>query len=83
MADADYLTLSPVPGGSNQRDPQPAPTITRAEGKIHFNVPTWQDMPTQYHIVRQLAALEQRQKLDAVIMDGTTYLDFHDQKILG
>ncbi len=81
-ADADYLTLSPVPGGSNRRDPQPAPSVKIGTGSISFNEPEWQDMPTQYHIVRKLASLEQRAPLDALVMEGTTYLDFHDQRIL-
>lgn len=81
-ADADYLTLSPVPGASNQRDPQPPPAIRSGTGSIKFNVPQWQDMPTQYHIVQKLAALEQCAPLEALIMAGTTYLDFYDQKIL-
>lgn len=81
-ADADYFTLSPVPGTSNQQDPQPAPTVQKCRGTIKFNVPQWQDMPTQYHIVQQLAALDQSEPIDALIMEGTTYLDFFDQKIL-
>lgn len=83
VADADYLTLSPVPGASNQRDPQPAPSIRRGTGSIRFNRPRWQDMPTQYHIIQKLADLEQCEQLDAFVMEGTTYLDFYDQKILG
>lgn len=82
VADADYLTLSPVPGQSNTRDPQPAPSVKRGTGSIRFNIPQWQDMPTQYHIVQKLAALEQRSSLDALTMEGTTYLDFYDQRIL-
>lgn len=81
-ADADYLTLSPVPGGSNQRDPQPPPSVKSGVGSIKFNLPQWQDMPTQYHIVQKLAALEQCAPLDALVMEGTTYLDFYDQRIL-
>lgn len=82
VADADYLTLSPVPGMSNTRDPQPPPTVRTGTGGIRFNVPQWQDMPSQYHIVQKLAALEQCEQLDAFTMEGTTYLDFYDQKIL-
>jgi len=81
-ADADYLTLSPVPGASNLRDPQPPPSVKSGTGSIKFNVPQWQDMPTQYHIVQKLAALEQCAPLDAFVMEGTTYLDFYDQSIL-
>lgn len=82
VADADYLTLSPVPGMSNSRDPQPPPSVRAGRGNIRFNSPEWQDMPTQFHIVRKLAALEQVEPIDALIMEGTTYLDFHDQTIL-
>lgn len=82
VADADYLTLSPVPGESNTRDPQPAPSVKQGKGSIRFNIPQWQDMPTQYHIVQKLAALEQLSSLDALAMEGTTYLDFYEQRIL-
>ncbi len=81
-ADADYLTLSPMPGGSNVIDPQPDPEIKVGTGTVTFNSPEWQDMPTQYHIIRKIAALEQRATLDAVAMSGTTYLDLFDQRII-
>ncbi len=81
-ADADYLTLSPLPGKANLRDPQPMPSVRTGTGSIKFNEPRWQDMPTQYHIVRRLAALEQREPLDAFVMEGKMYLDFFDQTIL-
>lgn len=81
-ADADYLTLSPMPGGSNAVDPQPDPEIKAGTGKVTFYSPKWPDMPTQYHIIRRLADLEQRAPLEAVVMSGTTYLDLFDQRIL-
>lgn len=82
VADADYLTLSPMPGEANLADPQPMPSIRTGTGKIRFNLPKWQDMPTQFHIIQQLAALEQCSSLDAVVMEGKMYLDFYDQRIL-
>ena len=81
-ADADYLTLTPLPGESNLRDPQPFPTVRAGSGTVVFNPPQWQDMPTQYHIIRQLAALEQVEPRTAFIMSGTTYADAADQRIL-
>ena len=81
-ADADYLTLSPIPGESHLRDPQPSPSIRTGTGSVRFIEPGWQDMPTQYHIVQQLAALEQCASLDAFIMEGKMHLDFFDQRIL-
>jgi hypothetical protein len=81
-ADADYLTLSPMPGESDKRDPQPAPAIEVGAGRVRFHTPTWQDMPTQYHIIRKLAALEQSAPLEAVVLSGTTHLDLFDQRIL-
>lgn len=81
-ADADYLTLSPMPGESDVRDPQPPPTVEVGTGSVTFHVPEWQDMPTQYHIIRKLAALEQRAPLEAVVLSGTTHLDLFDQRIL-
>ncbi len=82
IADADYLTLSPMAGASNRRDPQPAPSVRIGMGSIRFNAPQWQDMPTQYHIVQALASLEQVEPLPALIMEGTAYLDFYDQEII-
>jgi hypothetical protein len=81
-ADADYFTLTPMPGELNRRDPQPPPTIKSGTGVIRFNVPSWQDMPTQYHIVEQLAALEQCAPLTAVSMQGSTYAGASDTRIL-
>lgn len=81
-ADADYLTLTPAIGISNLRDPQPPPSVRRGTGSIRFAVPEWQDMPTQYHVVRQLAALEQHEALDALVMEGSVYGDSFDQIIL-
>ena len=81
-ADADYFTLTPMPGESNLRDPQPAPRIKCGTGSVKFNIPEWQDMPTQYHIIQHLAALEQCAPLDATVMEGTTYADAFDQRIL-
>lgn len=81
-ADADYFTLTPLPGESNLRDPQPMPAVRCGKGKITFSKAEWQDMPTQYHIVQTLAALEQCEPLDAIYMEGTTYADAYDQRIL-
>lgn len=81
-ADADYLTLSPFPGESNLCDPQPAPSIRAGTGSIRFNVPRWQDMPTQHHIVERLAALEQREPRGAFVLHGRMHIDFYDQQIL-
>lgn len=80
--DADYFTLTPLPGHSNLADPQPVTSIRSGSGGVRFHRPTWQDMPTQYHIVRQLADLEQVAPLDAVTMAGFTYADAYDQRIL-
>ena len=82
VADADYLTLTPLPGRSNLDDPQPMPSIKLGTGAIRFNAPDWQDMPTQYHIIQKLAALEQCSPLEAFIMEGTTYADAGDTRIL-
>ena len=81
-ADADYFTLTPLPGESNLKDPQPFPTIKSGIGRVTFNRPEWQDMPTQYHIVQHLAALEQRAPIDAIVMEGLTYADAYDQIVL-
>ncbi|QGN55029.1 acetoacetate decarboxylase family protein [Novosphingobium sp. Gsoil 351] len=82
VADADYLTLTPLPGASNLADPQPQPLVRVGDGQIRFNRPTWQDMPTQYHIIQRLADLEQISPMRAVVMEGKTYADAFDQHIL-
>ncbi len=82
VPDADYLTLTPLPGASNLRDPQPAPVVRGGEGSVQFHAPGWQDMPTQYHIVQKLAGLDQVSPLGAMVVEGLTYADAHDQRIL-
>ena len=82
VADADYLTLTPLPGASNLGDPPSPPSVKTGTGSVRFNRPEWQDMPTQYHIIQQLAALEQREPIGALIMEGWTYADAYDQRIL-
>ena len=81
-SDADYLTLSPMPTSSALRDPQPPPEVRVGTGRVTFHVPTWQDMPTQCHIVERLAALEQVETRGAVVLRGRTHLDFLDQRVL-
>ena len=81
-ADADYFTLTPSPGASNLREPQPAPVVRTGTGSVRFNAPQWKDMPTQYHIVQKLAALDQVSARGALIMEGLTYADAYDQQIL-
>lgn len=82
QADVDHLTLSPEPNASNVADPQPAPEVRVGTGTVTFHPPQWQDMPTQHHIVRRIAALEQRSPLQAAVLTGTTYVDYSDQQIL-
>lgn len=51
--DASYLTLTPT--GGNLK----VTSAAKGRGKISFLPTTWQDMPTQYHIVSALASLPQ------------------------
>jgi len=82
QSDADYFTLTPIPGASNLRDPQPAPVVRSGRGSVQFNRAEWKDMPTQCHIVQKLADLDQVSPLDALVVEGLTYADAYDQRIL-
>ena len=81
-SDADYLTMTPIPGASNLLDPQPAPTVRMGEGSVRFNSPQWREMPTQCHIVQKLAALDQVAPMGAMVVETLTYVDAFDQLIL-
>lgn len=81
-SDADYFTLTPIPGASNLADPQPAPMVRTGEGSVRFHSPQWSDMPTQCHIVQKLAGLDQVAPVSATVVEGITYVDAYDQQIL-
>lgn len=83
--DADYATYSPN-NWDIPRDINPA-NIVRSElefgqGEIKFNTPTWEQMPTQSHIVNRLANLEIKGYLGAFKYTSVSPNDLYSQRIL-
>ncbi|MBS7697171.1 MULTISPECIES: acetoacetate decarboxylase family protein [unclassified Chelatococcus] len=76
-ADVAYACHTP-PGASQQR------TIAafRAEGTVTIHDTHWADMPTQFHIVRALAALPMIEARGAVIIETRGGKDLSDQRRL-
>lgn len=63
VADADYVTFTPpAPGASRV-----VAKLTGA-GEARFNTVTFEDMPTQFPIVNQLAALPSRRVIEATVL---------------
>ncbi len=80
-ADVAYVTLSPkgspLPEGL---PPLPPPERSWCTGSLTWHVPTWEDMPTQYHIVRGLASLPVLRVLGGSVVKLQHYGDVYDQR---
>jgi len=76
-ADIAYACHTP-PGASSQR------VVRRqaAEGRVHFFEASWEQMPTQFHVVSALAALPIREWRDATITETLGGKDLSDQRRL-
>ena len=76
-ADVDYLTVTP-PGNSQAR----VLAHARATATLEFARPTWQDMPTQHHIVGALCDLPLGELLAAGTYTTRGGKDLSDQRRL-
>lgn len=77
VPDAAYATLTPL--GGNTR-------IERARtgtGSVRFLPTSWEQMPTQFHIVNALAALPQLEPRSAYLVESVGARDLSDQRRLG
>lgn len=76
-ADASYAVITPAAN--------PNVTVTdmyQGQGTVKFRETRWEDMPTQYHIISGLAALEIKEYRGAMIRHYQGSKDLSDQHIL-
>lgn len=60
----------------------PADELTYMGGQVRWNIPTWEDMPTQYHVVQALGSLPVKRILGAVRSVGYTLGDLYGQTVI-
>lgn len=82
-ADVEYVCLNPksakLPGDVHK---YPADELAYMNGCIRWNIPTWEDMPTQYHVIQALGGLPIRRIVGAVRSVGYTLGDLYGQTAL-
>jgi hypothetical protein len=77
-ADAEYVTLTPLPQTSITVDHQES-----GEAELAFVEARWEDLPTQYTIVNSLAQLPQLRIREAILSRGTrANRDLSDQRVV-
>lgn len=74
-ADVDYITVN-----RNLDSPTKVLSQYRGHAELKFNVPEWDDMPTQYHIVQQLASLGIKNLISAGVVKCQGAKDLSDQE---
>ena len=83
QADVAYVTLSPAGfQPPESAAPVPPPERSFCSGALIWHIPTWQDMPTQYHVVQGLAALPVLRVVGASTVHLLHYNDVYDQRIV-
>jgi len=75
VADADYITVN-----RNLDSPTKVLSQFRGHAELRFNVPDWEDMPTQYHIVQGLASLGIQNPIAAGMVKCQGAKDLSDQE---
>jgi hypothetical protein len=76
-AEISYITMTPSSGGHERIE-----EVWRGAGTVEFHQATWEDMPTQFHIVNALRNLEVKEYLDAWMIKTVGGKDLRDQRIL-
>ena len=80
-ADVAYVTISPrkdsLPEGL---PPLPPPERSWCSGNLTWHIPTWEDMPTQYHIVQGLASLPVLRVFGGSVVRLQLYGDVYGQR---
>lgn len=83
QADVEYVCLNPKTG---QLPPDvkayPADVVTYMGGDLKWNIPQWEDMPTQYHVVQALGGLPVKRVVGVVRSVGYTLGDLYGQRIV-
>lgn len=58
QADAEYVCLNPKAAKlPDDVKKYPADQLTYMGGQVRWHIPTWEDMPTQYHVAQALGSL--------------------------
>jgi hypothetical protein len=77
-AEVSYITLTPAAGEDNSVVDE----MWLGDGSLQFYEATWEDMPTQFHIVNALRDLEIKEYGEAWIITGAGGRDLSDMRIL-
>jgi hypothetical protein len=77
QADAEYAVLTPAAMPNQTIEVQSV-----GKGGIWFQSATWEDLPTLFHIVNALGALEIKEYVGASVTKSVGMKDFSDQRIL-
>jgi hypothetical protein len=72
------VTLTPAAG----KDNSVVNEMWLGNGTVQFHEATWEDMPTQFHIVNALRDLEIKEYGEAWIIKGAGGRDLSDMRIL-
>jgi hypothetical protein len=76
-AEVGYITFTPDSGGHGR-----TVEAWRGNGRVEFTRTTWEDMPTQFHIVNGLRELEVKEYLGGWVLKRVGSKDLSDQRIL-
>jgi len=76
-ADAEYAVLTPAATPNQVIEERSV-----GEGTVRFHSATWEELPTLFHIVNTLGALEIKQYLGASVTKMVGMKDLRDQRIL-
>ncbi len=77
QAEVAQACLTPAAGSAARIE-----RVRRGLARVAFLPATWEQMPTQFHIVNALAALPQLSAPQAVLMDSRGAKDLTDQRVL-
>ena len=80
QADAEYVCLNPKAAKlPDDVKKYPADQLTYMGGQVRWHIPTWEDMPTQYHVAQALGSLPVKRIVGAVRSEGYTLGDLYGQ----
>lgn len=80
QADAEYVCLNPKAAKlPDDVKKYPADQLTYMGGQVRWHIPTWEDMPTQYHVAQALGSLPVKRIVGVVRSEGYTLGDLYGQ----
>lgn len=77
QAEVAQACLTPAAGSAARIE-----RVRHGRGRVTFLPTSWEQMPTQFHIVNALAALPQLSEPQAMLMDSRGAKDLTDQRVL-